>query len=267
VSHSSVYGLAGVTDGHDALRRLDWDSRHFELPVAQIVSADLSDAALASVLCHARDDGVQLVYWLTGVDRHVPSSLLGEFTGLLVDWKTTFMLDIAGEPAALPSHVGLDFSEWPPSPATPELLALGVSCGIHSRFHADPHLDKDKVDDLFRIWTEKSAHGDLAAATIVATPSGSDKPVGLVAISRGENTGRIVLLGVGEGCRSLGVGTLLLDAAHRWMAGRGLGTAVVVTQRRNAAARRLYQKAGYRQHSVERVYHFWPMRKPLDRPV
>jgi dTDP-4-amino-4,6-dideoxy-D-galactose acyltransferase len=246
---------------------LDWDSRHFDLRVAQIVSAELSDAALASVLRHARDDGVQLVYWFTGVNRDVPVSLLTEFTGLLVDWKTTFVLDIAVEPAVVSPHVGFDVAEWPSSPATPELLALGVSCGVHSRFHADPYLDREKVDDLFRIWTEKSARGKLAEATIVATPSESDKPVGLVTISRREDTGRIVLVGVGKGHQGMGVGTLLLDTAYRWMARHGLGTAVVVTQRRNAAACRLYRKAGYREHSVERVYHFWPMRKPQDMPV
>jgi len=261
MSQAEVHSPAAAGEADLGLQRLDWDSRHFGVSVAQIASPDLDDTSLRRVLSRARDDAIQLVYWFTHVDREGSPALLDEFAGLLVDWKTTFVADLTGVDCSADAadNRGVEVVEWPASAATPDLLALGVSCGIHSRFHADPHLPAGKADDLFRIWTDRSAKREIADVTLVARLPGRPRPAGMVTIAHQEDIGRITLIVVSDDCRRRGVGLSLLGAAHRWIKMHGMNQAIAITQRQNGDACRLYRKAGYQEHLVQRVYHFWPL--------
>jgi dTDP-4-amino-4,6-dideoxy-D-galactose acyltransferase len=59
----------------------------------------------------------------------------------------------------------------------------------------------------------------------------------------------------------------LIRGAHNWMRSRGAREARVVTQMINAPACRLYERAGYRQASVQNIYHFWPQTASAVAPL
>jgi dTDP-4-amino-4,6-dideoxy-D-galactose acyltransferase len=84
------------------------------------------------------------------------------------------------------------------------------------------------------------------------------KPVGYVACRLGERqTGQIELLGVDTPAQGVGLGMRLVMAALEWFAANRATGVSVVTQGRNVAAQRLYQKCGFTTESLRLWYHCW----------
>ncbi|MCG6533248.1 MAG: GNAT family N-acetyltransferase, partial [Syntrophales bacterium LBB04] len=69
--------------------------------------------------------------------------------------------------------------------------------------------------------------------------------------------GDIGLFAVDAAMRRKNLGVSLVHTAQEWAHRRGLKSAQVVTQEKNVAACRLYEKCGYRIDKVEFFYHFW----------
>jgi ribosomal protein S18 acetylase RimI-like enzyme len=80
----------------------------------------------------------------------------------------------------------------------------------------------------------------------------------MITVKVADRIGNIGLVAVAESHRGRGIGSQLIESAHRWMINRGAATTTVVTQAANAAACRLYKRAGYTVAQAENVYHFWP---------
>ncbi len=92
------------------LVRLDWESEHFGLSVAQISQADVNDAALCEILRQAREVGVRLTVWPTRQGREVSAEIISQFAGTLVDRKATFTRSLGG---SLAFDMAADTSERP----------------------------------------------------------------------------------------------------------------------------------------------------------
>jgi ribosomal protein S18 acetylase RimI-like enzyme len=69
--------------------------------------------------------------------------------------------------------------------------------------------------------------------------------------------GSIGLLAVAEEYRGCGIGANLMSTALQVFEQKGVETVSVVTQARNIASQRLYQKAGFRTRSVQLWFHRW----------
>jgi dTDP-4-amino-4,6-dideoxy-D-galactose acyltransferase len=235
------------------LTPLAWDSAHFGFPVA-LLTGDEADVRAALAAAHA--EGIRLVYWFAPPERAVSEQLLTDFAGRLVDRKATF--GAAPVPAPRTQRATVPVHEYPAGPASPELLALGVSAGVVSRFRIDDRISSEKARALYEIWTDRSARRQMADTVLVAGERDSDL-LGMVTVAVKDGAGSIGLIAVAEAARGRGVGAALMDAAHRWMAGRGLTAATVVTQLDNVAACRLYRATGYDLHDLRHCYHFWPL--------
>jgi|RhiMetdeSRZDD1v2_1073273.scaffolds.fasta_scaffold118876_3 dTDP-4-amino-4,6-dideoxy-D-galactose acyltransferase len=245
----------------EILQPLPWDSAHFGLQVSEIVSPSLDDSTLYNVLRFARRHGIDIVYWATSPERHMPPSLLDNFSGILVDRKATFRCDLV--PSAwtdrdMESSVFRIF-EYPCVPATNRLLTLAVTAGHFSRFNVDPHIPKGKFISLYHTWMKRSTLRELADVVLVVTATGSnDDCAGIVTASAADTVGKIGLIAVLDAVQGQGLGSLLMGAIHRWMLGRGVKQSTVVTQLVNIAACKLYERLGYHLINVQHYYHFWP---------
>lgn len=239
-------------------RILPWDSRHFGFPVARIAD-DLDDDSLSTALESASRQGLRLVYWSTALSRRVDARLLERFGGLLVDWKATYQASPAAWCEADDASGRIVVREYPKGPAAEAVKQLGVAAGCHSRFVADPRIDRVKVVELFEQWMERSTRRLMADTVLVALCE--DRVAGVATVAMQDGGARLGLIAVDPALRGQGVGGLLVAAAHRWMLSQGVSTASVVTQRVNGAACRLYEHCGYQVASVEQYYHFW-----LDQP-
>jgi len=137
---------------------------------------------------------------------------------------------------------------------------LSLAAGVYSRFHCDPRFPRDKFEELYRIWIERSVRRELADVVLVARDATEPTSglLGMVTVSAAEAAGSIGLIAVAEMARGRGVGRRLIEAAHVWMRQCDAVEGRVVTQRANLPACRLYERAGYRLSTVEHYYHFWP---------
>jgi dTDP-4-amino-4,6-dideoxy-D-galactose acyltransferase len=188
----------------------------------------------------------------------VADYVLREFSGLRADRKATYTASLSGQKpeAGAAGHIVSEARRELPSS---RLIDLSVAAGAFSRFRLDPRIPAQAFARLYQTWITRACLGELADRVLVASRSEKvDEPMGLITMSAGEGAGSIGLVAVAEEERGRGVGTLLMRAAHDWLARRGCNTVSVATQLDNRPACRLYEKCGYRLTDCESRYHFWP---------
>jgi dTDP-4-amino-4,6-dideoxy-D-galactose acyltransferase len=227
------------------------------------MTAPSSDPAAARrALELARRSGVALVYWQADPGQPAPEALLAEFAGRLVDRKATYRADLSAAdrgPAPVEGG-GVRVGEYPAGPASAGLRSLALAAGEYSRFRADPDIPRGKFASLYATWIERSARRELADVVLVAEDDRPGPPLGMVTVAAEGAAAEVGLIAVAGGERRRGVGRLLMQAAHRWMTGRGCSRSAVVTQLANAPACRLYERCGYRLQGVAHCFHFWPQK-------
>jgi dTDP-4-amino-4,6-dideoxy-D-galactose acyltransferase len=123
-----------------------------------------------------------------------------------------------------------------------------------TRFYADPRFPDDRCDDLYATWIDRSLDG-WAQAVLVAEVDGV--PSGYVSVHMDREHGSIGLIAVDAKTRGRGFGETLSRGAVDWCAAAGARSVSVVTQGRNAAALRTFERAGFRAQSVGIWFHKW----------
>lgn len=243
---------------------LPWDSAFFGFPTAKLLPARLDRNALAATLAELGAEGVRLVYWASDPVDAESRAAAAANQGFLADEKTTYRIPLASRPAPpFPSaHVIVPLSAVHKKNFAPALLALGHRAGLHSRFRTDPRMPAGKCETLYEEWMRKSLSGERADAVLACLSSDGKSVQGAVTVSASKGAGRIGLIAVAEAEEGHGVGSALTHAALAWVHRSGCGQAEVVTQGRNGAACRLYEKAGFRISRREDFYHFWLSARP-----
>ncbi len=231
-------------------RYLDWDSEFWGCRVARIEQNKLTPETLMDILAWCAEMKIDLLYFLAAADDAVTVRLVETHGFYLTDVRLTLEYVFADhfEPvdnllrAAKPSDIAA-------------LREIAKTSYRDARFYYDPHLARDNVDNFYATWIEKSCQ-DYADTVLVAEIDG--QPAGFITCHRVDNrTGNIGLVGVHAGARGKGLGRLLIGAALSWFATHGMESVTVVTQARNIAAQRLYQRAGFSTISVGIWYHRW----------
>lgn len=241
------------------LTRLEWDSKHFGFLVGRVEGAESGADDLAGLLESGRRRGLRLVYWTADAGREPSAELLARFGGRLVDRRVIFTRELCEADAGWsPEGTDCRVVEWPRGAAGPELTVLAVEASAYSRFRTDPRMAPGRCDELYRIWIERSARGELADVVHVALDARGDL-AGLVTAQVTGDLAHIGLVAVGRRRRGQGVGSLLLRTSLAWMSCGGARRAQVATQRANTGARRLYEGVGFAVSAERPVFHFWMM--------
>jgi dTDP-4-amino-4,6-dideoxy-D-galactose acyltransferase len=148
----------------------------------------------------------------------------------------------------------------------PALLKIARSGYVDSRFYYDGHIPRPLCDAFFETWTLQSCAGGAdqvlvahESKTAARTRKRTVNPVGYVTLhaDRKSRSGRIGLIAVAPAARGKGIGTRLIDGTLAWAAQQKLKSLTVVTQGRNIAAQRLYQRRGFIMQSLQLYYHKW----------
>jgi dTDP-4-amino-4,6-dideoxy-D-galactose acyltransferase len=240
-----------------AISKLEWDSNHFGFLVGCLPSQDLSDEELGTSLERAKSEGFHLLYGFAKNGRLVTSALLVRYSGLLACHRANFKRCLLQHPVEddFPELPGVQIRLYPTGAASTSLLELGVLASQYSRFQSDPRISRERANELFRIWTERSTQREIADAVFVAEV---DKQiVGFVTVKENQRIGTVGLIATAARYHRRGIGRLLLEHAHRWMIDRKIVETQVSTQVENVAACQFYARAGYQLASEESVYHFW----------
>lgn len=125
-----------------------------------------------------------------------------------------------------------------------------------TRFYADPRFAADRCDDLYATWIERSLNG-WAAGVLVVERGGSAAGYCSWNLDERDRAGSIGLIAVDASAQRSGAGVALATGAVAWCASRGARAMSVVTQGRNVAALRTFQRAGFLVSSVDLWFHKW----------
>lgn len=228
---------------------LEWDSAFWNHRVARVNQHTLTEATLADVLVWCADKTIDLLYFLAEPDDALTVQLAESNRFRLVDIRLTFEHRLQTSPDAILEGV---------RPVTDNdidvLRAIAKNSYYDSRFYYDPLLPAYRVDALYETWITNSCNG-YANEVLVADVDG--QPSGFITCHLDGDIGSIGLVGVGTAARGQGIGRLLVQAALAWFAEKDMRAVTVVTQGRNVAAQRLYQRAGFMTESVRLWYHRW----------
>lgn len=236
-------------------RFLEWDSEFFGVRVARVQVSRLAPDTASAIVEWCRANTIDLLYFLADSDDP-PTVRLAEDRGFrLVDLRVT--LDRALDGALRPPAYAVRAAQNSDLPALRAMARAGFR---QSRFYADPLIPAGRADALYEIWVEKRMN-DPASHVLVVDANGA--AVGFITCLCAGALGTIDLFGVGEAARGRGIGQALVQGALAWFAGQGAQRASVVTQGRNIAAQRLYQRSGFTTSAVQLWYHRWFTR---DRP-
>jgi dTDP-4-amino-4,6-dideoxy-D-galactose acyltransferase len=225
---------------------LEWDSAFFDMRLARVVGDEL---ALARRWCVEHEmDGAYLLIDSSRLDL-IQSAEQQGFR--LVDVRVTLdRILAAGE--ADPIIKGRVRPAVVEDIPVLESIAR-VNYGM-TRFSVDPHFPQDRVEAMYAHWIAKSVNG---GASITWVTCDEQDITGYLSCILQETDGQIGLVGVEPARQNQGVGGALVAAGLRWFSEQGAQRVTVVTQGRNVAAQRLYQKHGFRTASVMLWYHWW----------
>jgi dTDP-4-amino-4,6-dideoxy-D-galactose acyltransferase len=226
---------------------LKWDSDFFGVRIARVTQSHLAAEELHSVTQWCRSQAIDCLYFLADSnDPHV-TGMAGHFK--LTDIRVQFETPL-GQRAVQPFELVRPFQE-------DDLDALRELARVshrHSRFYYDGRFPVPKCDEFFGTWIQNSAAG-WADAVFVAQWDGA--PAGYISCHLSGSTGSIGLIAVDEKARGRGLGHALVETPLAFFQQRGMTRATVVTQGRNIASQRLYQRCGFLTESLHYWFHRW----------
>jgi dTDP-4-amino-4,6-dideoxy-D-galactose acyltransferase len=233
---------------------LNVDSEVFGFPVAKIIPDKLTLGELEQVISCLKKENVRLAFWASNPNDEESQRAARLYNGFLADKKVTYIIDI-GQIPERSAGIARDIEEYADTLPCADLENLAIQVGRNSRFGADPRMPEDKFVALYKLWIRNSVNRQVADAVLVVRQS--SKVVGMVTVGMKDGRGNIGLFAVDPGMRGKNLGVSLVYAAQEWARQKELKFAQVVTQGKNVAACRLYEKCGYHIDKIEFFYHFW----------
>jgi N-acetylglutamate synthase-like GNAT family acetyltransferase len=238
-----------MSQGATLCERLDWDSRLFGVSIARAVPSRVDLATRDAIFDWCRTENIDCLYFLA--DEHAETMrILEDAAFSRVDDRVT--LELQPIPPASPPHADTRGAFQSDIAALRHIAAVSH---YDSRFYHDRHFDRERCDELYRIWIEKSCQG-WADHVVVVERHGN--AIGYLTVHLSEpDAASIGLVGVDPAYRRHGIGARLMDGALAWIAGQSVTRVRSATQGRNAASQGFFQKAGFRLTGRAIWYHRW----------
>lgn len=230
---------------------LEWDSIFFDLRTARLNRARLDEATVAEFLQWCKANRIDCLYFLAD-SHHAQTPRLAERNGFcLTDVRLTLESSPVHPEAAAAISDGIRYAR---EDDLAVLRAIAHTGHRDTRFYFDEHFDRAKCDLLYETWIENSFRG-YAQAVLVADVD--KKPAAYLTCHLKGEQSQIGLVGVAQNQQGKGLGTKLVQHFLAWSREQRANRATVVTQGRNLAAQRVYQRNGFVTKSLQLWYHRW----------
>lgn len=231
---------------------LEWDSEFFGKRIARATVCTLTENSVVEIEEWCADRGIDCLYFRASSTDAETTRLAHEKNFRLVDVRMTFEREVDSSDLVWAVGSKIRKAEESDIPTLRKIARWGHR---DTRFYCDGNFPVERCDALYETWIDKSFRG-WAKQVLVATEGGSVQ--GYLACDLPQpHCGQIGLVGVAEEARGRGLGAAMVSAGLRWFAAQGARTVSVVTQGRNIAGQRLYQKSGFLTKSVELWFHRW----------
>jgi len=228
---------------------LEWDSEFFQRRIARVNGSHVDRTRMREILQWCQEHSINCLYFLTEFDDSQTINIAEDIAFRLVDVRLTF--EWLGQPIsrALPSLIVR------PARADDLVELENIASKVHrdSRFFFDPRFS-NCAESLYRTWIARCMEG---YADVVFVGELDGRPVGYISCYREDADGGIGLFGVDPSVQGLGIGSVLVDHALNWHSKNGVQQVLVVTQGRNLASQRFYQRRGFVTRSVQLWFHKW----------
>jgi dTDP-4-amino-4,6-dideoxy-D-galactose acyltransferase len=232
------------------LKQLDWDSQFFGYPVGRIVfdnsGISLADEAFREI----RESNFRLVYLYTPSDDDALNRVITNNGGKLLDNKVLFVK----QPEAC-SQFKNQICEYRLEKPDEKLIELSLEAGLFSRFRLDDKFINGEFEKLYTRWITDSVSGLIAFKVIVAISD--NELIGVTTIGEKKGYADIGLVAVDRNHTGRGIGYDMIRYADDVASRMKYDRLTVITQMKNTAACRLYEKCNFVPESVTNVYHFW----------
>jgi GNAT superfamily N-acetyltransferase len=234
---------------------LAWDSAFWGGTIGRVQGDALSERLLEQIDTWAGEHDVCCLYFLASSNGPHTTRLVEDAGFHLVDIRITLDHSAPLLATSLSEPDG-GVVRLVRSADVTQLEVIAGDSYHDTRFYVDPGFPPERCGALYSTWIKRSCEG-YADAVLVADVGG--EPVGYIScnVDRETGTGQIGLLGVSPRAQGGGIGGLLVTHALQWFAAHGAGRVLVVTQGRNYAAQRLYQRNQFRTCEVQLWYHKW----------
>lgn len=234
-------------------RFLPWDSEFFGMRIGHVEGNRLTEPLIERIERWAESERIDCLYFLGDLSDAVTLRLAEGRQFLLTDVRVTLdRKPSVSRPASAKAEA--TFRVALPEDTEPFKAIARVSYS-DTRFFFDGRFATERCVALYETWIDESLKG---FADCVLTAEMARRAVGYITCHvDGRDSGRIGLVGVAGEARGLGVASGLVEAALNWFEERGITRVSVVTQGRNVAAQRLYQRCGFRTALVQLWYHRW----------
>lgn len=238
-----------------ACQLLDWDSTLFDRRIARIEARQLTDEDIVMIFNWRRQHAVDCLYFLADAGHTSTIENVEKHGFGLKDIRLTYSSRVApGRAGELPAGVHIRPVQ---SSDVSALMDIAANAHTDTRFYADQQFPRAAVSALYRTWIRKSCAANPDSVFVLISPS-SHEPIGYIACDLDEGPiGRIGLIAIATEYRGQGLGQALVQAAMEWFADNDVRQVHVVTQGRNIAAQRLYQRMGFTSLSLQLWYHKW----------
>ena len=224
----------------------EWDSAFFGFPVLSVTGKPDGNE-VEHLLREWRKKNIRLVYFFTGTDPETKNILLS-YGAFLVDERIIYRREIRNEESSFTGAVEIYSDKL-----TPELIALAIESGQHSRFRKDKNFST--YEKLYTEWIANSLQKKIA--DYVFTIKQNDEIIGLLTMKINQPAAEIGLVAVDKKYRRKHLAIRLLDAAVYYAQKENCFSITVATQKENAAACALYASAGFSIAEEINIYHLW----------
>lgn len=233
---------------------LPWDTEFFGCRIGRVRGHTLSPEVAARIDDWSRSHRIRALYFLSRADDPATIQTAEQHGFGLVDIRVTLacgLMKSERSPFNLPADVCIRPFQ---SADLAALQTLARTVHQDTRFFSDGHFSRQRAEELYSTWITLESQRRAQMVFVAAT---NEHPVGYISCRLDSLKGQIGLVGVAAQVRGQGIGASLVLTAVGWFRSQGAREVIVVTQGKNLAAQRLYQKCGFFSHDLELWYHKW----------
>lgn len=234
--------------------KLDWDTMFFGYGVGKTNISTEIYSKISCIKYEMKYKGIKLLYHMQDPNSIIDNYELQRQGFYITDNKVTLSSKIYNQSIAIDKNIK-DIKEY--SFDIKELYDISEQISVVSRYAYDTNIDKEKVEELYKLWIYNGLNEGFCDKTFIYNVNGKIAGFVMLKLDKIHKIGDISLIGVDKRFRNNGIASNLIIAVKEYLSQLGYFDLLVSTQFRNAKALNLYIKNGFRIHDCKTVYHYW----------